>query len=340
MCALPPLCGTLPGGEGSSTYSPYLMMYNMWMLERFGDPGQLHFLTAVVAAILMCSHGCGTAETHEEESSKSGRAGSMNSRSEIVALVDGVPIFMEEARFMMDGGAATADEAVDALVNNELLAAEAIRRGWGRADEVEFERIKAQAALILRRVGEETTAEDVDLDEIKKRYSTQKKRFVHGPLRKVIHSVVLTGKKGMASDEARAAAQEIAVAVAGVFDADGFESEVKALKKKNGWKLKVESLPPFERNDDRFVAAFVDAAYNIGGPGGISSAFETKFGWHVIMMLEDLPASDISFEEARGILAEEILPGVRARRAQELVSRLVKEAGVFIHDKNLWAGAS
>ncbi len=262
----------------------------------------------------------------------------MNSRSDIVALVDGVPIFMEEARFMLDGGVATVGEAVDVLVDNELLAAEAIRRGWGRADDVEHERTKALAARLLQRVGKETTVEDVDLDEIKKRYSTQKKRFVHGPLRKVIHAVVLTGKKGMASDEARSAAREIAVVAAGVFDADGFEAEVKALEKKNGWNLKVESLPPFERNDSRFATAFVDAAYNIGGPGGISPAFETKFGWHVIMMLEDLPASDVSFEDARGILAEEILPSVRARRAQKLVSRLVREAGVFIHDKNLGAG--
>ncbi len=263
----------------------------------------------------------------------------MTSRSEMVALVDGVPILMEEARFMLDGGVATAGEAVDALVDNELLAAEAIRRGWGRAAEVEFERTKAQAALLLRRVGEETTAEDVDLDEIKERYSIQKKRFVHGPLRRVIHAVVLTGKKGMESEEARSAAREIAVATAGVIDAAGFEAEVKALEEQNGWKLKVESLPPFERNEGRFAKVFVEAAYDIGGPGEMSPAFETKFGWHVIMMLEDLPASDVSFEEARGILAEEILPGFRARRAQELVSRLVKEAGVFIHDKNLGAGA-
>ena len=263
----------------------------------------------------------------------------MNSRSEIVALVDGVPIFMEEARFMIDGGVATAGEAVDVLVDNELLAAEAIRRGWGRSDDVEYERTKALAALLLRRVGEETTVEDVDLDEIKERYSIQKKRFVHGPLRKVIHAVVLTGKNGMESDEARSAAREIAVVTAGVFDADGFEAEVKALKKKNGWKLKVESLPPFERNDVQFAVAFVEAAYDIGGPGEMSPVFETSFGWHVIMMLEDLPASDVSFEDARGVLAEEILPSVRARRAQELVSRLVKEAGVFIHDKNLVAWA-
>ena len=220
----------------------------------------------------------------------------MTSRSEMVALVDGVPILMEEARFMMDGGEPTAGEAVDALVDNELLAAEAIRRGWGKADEVEFERTKALAALLLRRVGEETTVEDVDLDEIQKRYLEQKKRFVHGLLRKVIHAVVLTGPKGMASDEARSAAREIAVATAGVMNGAGFEAEVKALKKQNGWKVKVESLPPFERNDDRFAAAFVDAAYDIGGPGEISPAFETKFGWHVIMMLEDLPASDIAFE--------------------------------------------
>jgi peptidyl-prolyl cis-trans isomerase C len=315
------------------------MMYNMWMLERSGDPGQLYFFTAVVAAILFCLHGCGTGGTVQEESSEPGRAGSMTSKSEMVALVDGVPIFMKEARFMMDGGESTAGEAVDALIDHELLAAEAIRRGWGKADDVEYERTKAQAAALLRCVGEETTVEDVDLDEIKKRYSEQKKRFVHDPLRKVIHAVVLTGKKGMASDDARSAAREIAVATAGVMDGAGFETEVKALKKKNGWKVKVESLPPFEKDDDRFVAAFVDAAYDISGPGEISPAFETEFGWHVIMMLEDLPASDISFEEARGILAEEILPGVRQRRAAELVDRLVKEAGVFIHDRNLGAGA-
>ena len=314
------------------------MMYNMWMLEKSGDPGQRHFLNAVIATILLSLHGCGTVETAKEELSEPGQTGSMTSKSKIVALVDGVPISMEEARFMIDGGEPTAGEAVDALVNAELLAAEAIRRGWGKADEVEFERTKALAARLLRRLGEETTAEDVDLDEIKKSYSKQKKRFVHGPLRKVIHAVVLTGKKGMASAEARSATQEIAVATAGVFDADGFEAEVKVLEKQNGWKVKVESLPPFERNDDRFVAAFVNAAYDIDGPGGISPAFETKFGWHVIMMLEDLPASDISFEEARGILAEEILPGVRQRRAAELIDRLVKEAGVFIHDKNLGAG--
>jgi hypothetical protein len=315
------------------------MMYNMCMFERFRDFGQRHFLTAVAAAILLCLHGCGTVGTEEEESSEPGREGSITSRSGRVALVDGVPIFVEEVRFMMDGGEPTAGKAVDALIGNELLAAEAIRRGWGRADEVEFERTKALAALLLRRVGEETTVEEVDPDEIRKRYLEQKKRFVHGHLRKVIHAVALTGQEGMASDEARSAAREIAVRTAGVVNAAGFEAEVKALKKQNGWKVKVETLPAFERNDDRFVAEFVKAAYDIGGPGEISPAFETRFGWHVILMLEDLPPSDVSLEEARGILAEEILPSVREKRAADLISRLVKEAGVFIHDKNLRTGA-
>ncbi|MFO8074418.1 MAG: peptidylprolyl isomerase [Polyangia bacterium] len=288
---------------------------------------------SVLAAVLLLACGDGR-EAGEGEASGVDATKVGPGADELVAEVDGVPVFAEELRWLLeesDGGIGV-EEALDALVRNALLAREARRRGWGDHPEVIRRRDVALArALLLRLVGS-LGPRDLPEKVLRQEYERQRRRFVHGPQRGVIHAVAKAKDDPAAAEEL---AREVRSVVEGAADAESFRRELEPLLEDRGSALKVEKLPPFERDDDRFVPAFTEAAFEAGPPGSLSEPFETRFGWHVLLVLEKRPAEKVEFEEARAVLAREMLPAFRSRRAEELIARLWSEADPLIREEVL-----
>jgi hypothetical protein len=133
--------------------------------------------------------------------------------------------------------------------------------------------------------------------------------------------VARTSKKDPAG--ARSLGARAAEAVAGARDERSFREALAPLVKEAGGKrLVVEKLPPFTANDTRFAAPFVQAAFAIEAPGRMGGPMETRFGWHVILLLEELPPVRIPFEEARDTIAPEILEDERRQLAERLIGDL------------------
>jgi len=138
---------------------------------------------------------------------------------------------------------------------------------------------------------------------------------------RVIHTIVVDPKK----PELDAAATELAAALAATevaaTGADDFEARAKALPHE-GLDVRVERLDPFVA-DGRVAAPnagsldpdFVRGAVGLS-PGATSGVVRSKFGWHVIRMLERIPERRVAFEERRRLFRDEV-EATRAHRALE-----------------------
>lgn len=295
----------------------------------------------VAAAFVLLLVGC---ESGAAPSGKGGapkvpfaRSGSVDP-DRIAARVDGEPITLDDVEDLveMSDGGLGAGEALGALVEQQLLAREAWRRGHRGGSALEIERRRAMARALLGNLGEELTAEDVPLEDIRQFYEERKTVFVHPPLRDVVHAVALTGEGKLSDREAEDLARRAAEAVAGAADARAFQEALKPLRSGEGkGVLKVEDLPPFPGEGSGFDEVFVEAVWGLQGPGSISVPVRTRFGWHVIMMQQDIPERNSSFEEARREIAEGLLPAFKKRETERAIEKLGEKTGVKIYDARL-----
>lgn len=262
--------------------------------------------------------------------------------SQLAARVDGVPVYLEEVRGLvaaskdeLDGGL-EPQEALDVLVRNALLAAEARRRGFDRDPNLEETRRLALAkAILVEKVGEGVRPDTVDQTKLKKVYEANKSRFVHGPLRTVVHFLADTRGSKLSDDEARRIAESAREMAQGAKDESGFRERLAPLLDRHGSKVRIERLDPFDADSDRFVKPFVEATFEISGVGRLSPPVKTEFGWHVILVLEASPASNQTFDDVKAQLAEEVLPMAKKGAAAELVTTLRQQSDVFLYEDGL-----
>lgn len=291
---------------------------------------------SILVAVAALSGGCERDSGANELTADNAPATvSVTNPERVAALVDGVPITVDDVASLLqqtDAGMAPR-EALDALVRQQLLAAEAERRGFGDSSEVAAERSRALATALLDKEVQEISVDTLDQQRLRQVYESRLEEFVHGPERRVIHAVALVGKKRFATDEAREVIGRVHAAVRDAVTEDEFRSSVAPLIAEHGKKrFRVETLPPFGSATRRFAMPFVQAAFDLPAPGHVSQPFETKFGWHVLLVLEELPAADVPFEEAREIIGAEVVPLERKQRVEHLVGELRDRAGVFVYE--------
>jgi hypothetical protein len=316
-----------------------------------------------VAVVPLC-FACGRSD--EGAAARVGRSSRASDPSRIAARVDGEAISVDDVSALLadvsrrdrerrldeargageaDGGAGddllpgsglSARGALDDLVRLELLAGEARRRGFGSFAEVEDERRAALArALLERRIDRGVTAGTLDEGKLRNVYDQRKSAFVHGALRRVEHVVVLTGRSGLPDAEARKEAGRIEAEARGVTTAPAFADLGRREAAARKGKVRYERLPPFPADTRMLVKPFVEAAFRIAGPGRIADPVQTSFGWHVIFLVEELPAENLSFDDVRARLAEGLLPAARKSATDALMEGLFKNKGVFVYENAL-----
>jgi hypothetical protein len=297
------------------------------------------YLSSLLAVVLS---SCATENSKPDPSTESSsNTKSQNKVNNVAARVDSIAISTAEVASLVISadGRLSAKEALDVLVRHRLLAAEARRRGFRNRPEVAAAEKAAKArALLEDRVGRGVNSENIDDKTLRNEYKNQRHRFVHDTQRRVAHCVALTGKKGLSPQAAKALAEKTYAAVQGAEDENAFVEAAKRVI--TGMpEAKVERLPIFERTTTRFVVPFVTAAFSVPEVGGVSRPFQTEFGWHVLFVAEEIPASNKSFEAVRELLAEELLPKERREAVGALMTRLLKESKPFIYEDALNFGS-
>lgn len=254
----------------------------------------------------------------------------------VVARVNGIAITASDVSWTLQQTPEldSPRAALDALISDALLADAAIARGYAAHTEATLGFRDALALAWMRHAGERIQESDLDEEELRKGYEARKEKYWHGEQRRMIHALVRTGKKGLEPAQARLVADQVAAAVAGVASEGAFRAAAQQVAKDVGVAkfVRVENLPPFDREYKKFVPPFVEKAFEIQRPGQVGKPFETSFGWHVVYFIETLPEVRIPFAVARAELAESLLAHERVKRVEAQIEGLYQKARIRISD--------
>ena len=160
----------------------------------------------------------------------------------------------------------------------------------------------------------------------------------HDGLRRVVHAVFLA--RGDTRPEGQRLRMEAAAALRRrIWEAGGAQpSEADFRRIAAGSPApapNVENLAPLDglgglATGGGVVEPFARAVWSLSAGARLSEAFETPFGAHVALLLEEIPPSGVSCESLRPALTAELERRLRAAASQALLQRLRASAVIRV----------
>jgi hypothetical protein len=254
---------------------------------------------------------------------------------EVVATVDGRPIRASQVALQARAAGTSAKQALDDLVDAELLVSEARRRRVDQSQDVEDAARTATVRRLLQTVFEaEVTPRAIPQLLVKRLYDDNKSLLDHDVKIDVWHILVPTDKKMPPAEQAaaRTAAEELARRARSVRDADAFVALAPTVKapmpakaervvtEKNGWTVHEFSYPAFEQ---------------LHQPGDTTSVIETGFGYHVMFLNRFQPAEHVPFSEAEATLRGKLFPEFQRREFVHFAERIAGSHEIVVHPERL-----
>lgn len=242
-----------------------------------------------------------------------------------MALVDGRPIRAADVARQAAAAQVSPREALDQLVEAELLWGEARRRGLERSAEVRDVVAAALARRFLaltfeREVTPETAVTD---DDLRKAYQRNAGELDRPEMRQVVH--VLVPFDNAAEPEParkqvlRARAEEVARRAATV--RSGAEMMALAPALSDGdITLKAEQIATGPVGYT--VAQFARPVFELPHEGAVSGVVETRFGFHVIYLERIVPPRHIPLEQVAPELRAGLWPELRKREFARFIDGL------------------
>ncbi len=257
---------------------------------------------------------------HDEQAAL---GGDVAARVTAGAVTDVVPVAVVTA-IAKEQKLSPAD-AVRRAVDDAVAAAAARERGLDRQPPAAWLLVAARARFTADRVRAEAKAggppTDAEVEELSKQFWREVDRPVSA---RVVHVVVTPSQKGdpAALERARKLAEELRAATLDAKTPEEFLEKAKAFPHPTDLGVRAEKLPAFTddgysiEGPDLFDEAFVKAAHRIERAGDTSPVVQSKFGWHVIRLVERVPEQRMPFETRRIAFTEDVYV-LRARRALE-----------------------
>jgi peptidyl-prolyl cis-trans isomerase C len=280
-----------------------------------------------VALLLVALAGC----RHAAESSGGAWQVPLSAPSEdaVVATVDGRPIRSSEIATQARAAGTSAKQALADLVDAELLAGEAAKRGLTQDHDVQLAVRQAAAHRLLETTFEkEVTPAALSERDYRRGFNAQRNMFDHSEYVDTWHILVPADAKAPPDEKqaARAIAEQIAKRARGVESADAFRALATEIAPPPGKTLKLEQI--ITARDGWVVPEYSIPAFDqLKKPGDTSTVVETNYGYHVIYLNKRIPARHASLEEAKPELAQYLFPPFQ--RAE--FSRFVGEAMLKHH---------
>ena len=275
---------------------------------------------AALAALGLCA-GCGG--PREEETTRAA-APAVAHRAEaagraVVATVNGEPIYDDCVARQAAARGLAREEALAECIDFELLAQEALRRGYqsdpGVLDARRAEMVRELVASeYVAGIDEPADVPDEDVrwlwkSQLKNRYNKPERRAATYCRVPVSKKAPRDGEKDLA---ARAAAERIHRALRGV----RFTPHLLVLAchlASGGRKMHATPVPtePFSktgRHDGGFYSKhFARAAFAVEEVGQVSAPTRTEWGWDLVLLTEIRPKERRTFEDAEAEIREQLV---------------------------------
>lgn len=260
-------------------------------------------------------------------------------RGAVVARVDGVEITEDLVRATALRERVSARAALDMLLDEAILAREAARRGLAGAEAEEDARWHGMVRRIIELEVDEPFAPSRLPRELVDAFVAEKRAArCHDGLRRVAHAVFRVPERAgvVAQEAARARAEAFRASLLarhGDRPTEGqLREAVEALRDPNAL---FEPLPAIDRNAGMVsgggvVPAFAEAVWAIERARPLSPAFRTSYGYHVALLVEEVPPSGVSCEAIRPQLAAELSELRRNGAIRALLTRLRARAEVRV----------
>jgi len=217
-------------------------------------------------------------------------------------------------------------QALDALVQEELLAQEALRTLDPAALDDARWRARIQT-LLTRAVEAPNTPQTIAPAVHASAFEQLRPEFAPGARRVVVHALFEapvndTAARLRAHHQATSFRDALIAALGPRPSREAFAARAEATP-----GARFESLSPFEVTGDvgggtSYVQPFVDAAFALSLDAPVSAPTETTFGVHVLLLLETLPASPRIEEETRALVQHRLVTTLRAQTLRRLLDRL------------------
>jgi peptidyl-prolyl cis-trans isomerase C len=211
------------------------------------------------------------------------------------------------------------EELLDSMVQFQLLAAEAERRGYARDPKVVRAAQQEMVAILLRReIDEQLHATDVSDADVEKRYRERAAEFEVPEQVRV--SQIMVGDMAKARKVvslARAARRTDATE-----DGEAFRELVLRFSEDASTRARGGELGTLTRRSTGHAPALLDTALSLKQAGEVSNPINGPRGFHILKLIEHKPASIRPLEEVRTLVAQELLGQRRTRKIEELVSLL------------------
>ena len=284
-----------------------------------------------LAAVLLIA-ACSSSAPHPTAPAKPHWSGSLSPEpetgAEVVAEVNGDKIYAADVALQAAAAHQTPAEALAELVDAQLLAQEAFRRGLADDAEVEEARERESVRQLLGRGFEPSFSKpgDIPLEEVRQVYEHPdiKPRYEHEEYHTVVY--VRAPAKGKVTPEAENAAREHAEkahAILGAAKPSTKEDFLAIVKDHPELALKTDGKPFSTSIHGPAQRDFARAAMALNKPGEMSAPVRTPWGFDVLFLVEILPEKHTPWPEAEADIREHWFEPARKRAFERFVEKLL-----------------
>ncbi|MDD5306293.1 MAG: peptidyl-prolyl cis-trans isomerase [Deltaproteobacteria bacterium] len=231
------------------------------------------------------------------------------------------------------GDRAKRAEFLDKLVNMDLLADEAKRRGFDKDDEVIEVRKNQLASLMHQRISEGIKDEEPPEDAVRKYYDDHIDSYVKPEKMRARHILITDKdkaeklladvlKKKPSQHEFRRLAQE--------------NSEDEATRLRGGDLMFFPRTAERKQDDPEVDPAVAEAAFKLKENGEVSpELIKGAKGYHVVMRTGHRDRMDIPYEEAKPRMAVLVQRDLRKDKVEKAVEEIKGRIKVTVSEENL-----
>jgi parvulin-like peptidyl-prolyl isomerase len=284
-------------------------------------------LRRTLVALLLCAAAC------ERRTAAPALAGdraaliaNVPPTDEVVATVDDRPITTADVLAQEGTAGVDAKQALDQLIDAEVLAGLAVDRGLLNDPDVVDARKAAEARRLLTvDFAPRVTVDKVPEAEQRKAYEKNKLRYDHPDAVEAWH-IVASGPATDPVQRERARQRILALEPAARAATTDEAFTTLAAPHAGEMPLRAENLtfPLHGVVED----AFAEAAFRLKKPGDVSPITETSYGFHLIRLVRKLPEEHKPLDAVRDELRPVILPSWQKVEFERYVRGLVAQSSV------------